>query len=149
MSELVVMSGTKSVVWDNFGLECRTDGKVVKDSSTTCQTCRKRVLAKHGNTSNLLAHLKMSHPSIYAEAKSAMDTKGKRPAQDSVPVPAPAATQLTLVQSMTASQKERKMEGAHCRYDLLHSQILPSNLHSGDKWISAHAEHIWCKVRGA
>ena len=105
MSELVVMSGTKSVVWDNFGLECGTDGKVVKDSSTTCRTCRKRVLAKHGNTSNLLAHLKMSHPSIYVEAKSAMDAEGKRPARDSVPVPAPAATQLTFVQSMTASQK--------------------------------------------
>lgn len=110
MSELVAKSGTKNVVWDYFGLERGVDGNAVDDSSVTCRTCCKRVLVKHGNTSNLLAHFKTSHTSIYIEVKSAMEAKSKRPAWESAPVPAPAASQLTLVQSMPASQKyERKI----------------------------------------
>ena len=103
MSEPVTKSGTKSIVWVYFGLERRADGKAVEDGSATCWTCRKRVLAKQGNTSNFLAYLKTSHPSIYVEANSAMDAKGKRPTRDSAPVPTPS--QLTLVQLTTASQK--------------------------------------------
>ena len=80
MSELVAKSVMKSVVWNYFGCERGADSKAVEDSSATCQTCRKRALANHRNTSNLLVHLKMSHPSIYVSAKSAIDAKDKRPA---------------------------------------------------------------------
>ena len=61
MAKLVSKSGTKSVVWDFFGLELRKDGKPVDDGSAICRSCRKRVLAKHGNTSNLLAHFRTCH----------------------------------------------------------------------------------------
>ena len=64
MAKLVSKSGTKSVVWDFFGLELGKDGKPVDDGSAICRSCRKRVLAKHGNTSNLLAHLRTNQRSI-------------------------------------------------------------------------------------
>ena len=86
MSELVAKSSIKSGMWDYFGLKRRADGKAVNDGSMTCQACRKQVLPKHRNTSNRLVHLKTSHTSIYVEAKSAMDAKGKRPAWEYITI---------------------------------------------------------------
>ena len=58
MAELVSKSSMKSIVWDYFSLELVADGKDIDDDSAVCQSCRKRVLAKQGNTSNLLAHFR-------------------------------------------------------------------------------------------
>ena len=75
MSGLIVKSGTKSIVWDYFGLECRPDGKPTDNGKVVCRTCCRRVTARHSNTSNLLAHLRTSHVKIHADVKAAMSTK--------------------------------------------------------------------------
>ena len=58
MAELVSKSSMKSIVWDYFSLELGADGKHVDDGSAVCQSRQKQVLAKQGNTSNLLAHFR-------------------------------------------------------------------------------------------
>ena len=65
---LVTKTGTKSKVWDYFGLQKGVDGNPTEDRCTICRTCRGRVKAKYGNTSNLLSHLKTHHPGVYQEA---------------------------------------------------------------------------------
>ena len=56
ISELIAKSGTNSTVWDHFGLERGIDEKPIDDGKVVCCTCRRRVTARHGNISNLLAH---------------------------------------------------------------------------------------------
>ena len=108
MAKLVSKSSTKSVVWDFFGLELGKDGKPIDDGSPICRSYRKRVLAKHGNTSNLLAHLRTNHPALHSQVKAAKDTKGKHPAPKATPVPT-TSSQLTLQESITMVQAyERK-----------------------------------------
>ena len=51
------------------------DGKPIDDRSVICCSCRRSVIARSSNTSNLLAHLKANHPKIYSEAKESMSTK--------------------------------------------------------------------------
>ena len=75
MSELIAKSGIKSIVWDYFGLECGPDGKPINDGKVVCRTCCRCVMARHGTTSNLLAHLRTSHAKIHADVKAAMSTK--------------------------------------------------------------------------
>ena len=75
MSELVPKSGTKSVVWDYFGLERGADGKPIDDGKVVCRTCRQRAMARHGNTSSFLAHLRTSHAKIHADVKASMSSK--------------------------------------------------------------------------
>ena len=59
-SEIVAPSKKRiSVVWDYFGVQKG------KDDSIVCRSCRRLVTTKNGNTSNLLAHLKTTHASLY------------------------------------------------------------------------------------
>ena len=76
-SELVPKIGTKSVVWEYFGLERGVEGRPFDDGSVVCRSCRRRVLARNGNTSNLLAYLKANHAKIHSEVKAAMSNKVK------------------------------------------------------------------------
>ena len=99
MAWLAIKSGTNSVIWENFSLEVGADGKPIDDSSVLCQSCRKRVIAKHGNTSNLLAHLGTNYPALHTQAKAAMEGKGKQPACKATPAP-PTSSQPTLQESM-------------------------------------------------
>ena len=96
--ELVKKSGTKSVVWDFFGLEQGRDGKPIDDGSVICRSCRPRVIARSGNTSNLLAHLKANHPKIYSEAKESMSTKERPRPSTTQSRPSTSATQPTLIE---------------------------------------------------
>jgi len=57
MAELVSNPGTKSNVWDYFGLKKWSNGEIVDNGAAVRRSCRKTVAAKHVNTSNLLAHL--------------------------------------------------------------------------------------------
>ena len=75
MLELIAESVTKRIVWDYFGLERGPDGKPINNGKVICRTCCLRVTAWHGNTSNLLAHLRTSHAKIHADVKAAMSTK--------------------------------------------------------------------------
>ena len=67
MADLVSKSGTKSVVRQYFGLRKGTDGVAIDDGTVVCRSCRKTVSAKHGNTSNILAHLCIHHSNLHAE----------------------------------------------------------------------------------
>ena len=40
MAKLVSKRGTKSVIWDFFGLKLGKDGKPVDDGSAICRSCR-------------------------------------------------------------------------------------------------------------
>jgi len=75
MGELLGKTGTKSVAWNYFGLVKGADGRAVDDGTAICRLCRKCVLAKHGNTSNLFSHLKNDHSKVYKEAMDAMKAK--------------------------------------------------------------------------
>ena len=63
----------KSVVWDYFGIRVGEDGLPVpgEEQKPVCRSCGKVVLAKGGNTTNLLTHLRDHHPQLHAEATQA------------------------------------------------------------------------------
>jgi len=107
-SELVPKIGTKSVVWEYFGLERGVEGWPIDDGSVVCRSCCRRVLARNGNTSNLLAHLKANHAKIHSEVKAAMSNKVKTSVQKTTP--APVNSQPTLVESITG-MSERGRNG--------------------------------------
>ena len=67
---LVRKPGTRNVVWDYFGLEVDECGKVRGETTSfpLCRTCGKKISAKGGNTTNLLAHLRDNHPTLYVQA---------------------------------------------------------------------------------
>ena len=68
-----------SLVWNYFGFEAGEDGKPINSEKAICRIaseCRKKpVLAKGGNTSNLLTHLKRHHHKQYAELIEAQEKK--------------------------------------------------------------------------
>ena len=79
MCELVSKEKATSLVWNYFGLEADKDGKPINAEKAICRIasgCRKKpVLAKGGNTSNLLTHLRRHHPKHYAELLQAQEKK--------------------------------------------------------------------------
>ena len=77
---LVKKPNCKSVVWTYFGLEADDMGIPLRDKedSPICKTCKKAVLAKGGNTSNLLTHLRDHHPDLYSEVTSSNSQAAKR-----------------------------------------------------------------------
>ena len=100
--ELLSKIETKSVAWNYFGLKKGSDGNAIDDGGAICRTCRRRVLAKYGNTSNLMSHLKINHPKLYEDAmKTAKTSRSK-----SVPV---SVGQSTIEETIERTQKyERK-----------------------------------------
>ena len=64
----------KSVVWDYFGIHVGEDGLPVpgEEKKPVCRSCGKVVLAKGGNTTNLLTHLRDHHPQLRVEATQAL-----------------------------------------------------------------------------
>ena len=72
MADLVNKSGTDSVVWQYFGLTKETDGVAIDDGTAVCHSCRKTVSTKHGNMSNLLAHLCIHRSNLHTEITATM-----------------------------------------------------------------------------
>ena len=72
MADLVSKSGTKSVVWQYIGLRKGTDDVAIDDGTAVGRSCRKTVSAKHGNTSNLWAHLRIHHCNLHTEVTAIM-----------------------------------------------------------------------------
>lgn len=95
--------GTKSVVWQYFGLKKGANREAIDDGTAVCRSCRKNVTAKHGNTSNLLAHLRIHHGRLHAEVTGAMK-RGKQPAE---PGKRPAS-QPTLTEVVDTAQSYEK-----------------------------------------
>ncbi|XP_011408230.1 PREDICTED: zinc finger BED domain-containing protein 1-like [Amphimedon queenslandica] len=57
--------GGKSEVWKFFGLRKDAEGMAIDDGTVFCKSCNRAVVARNGNTSNLRAHLKNNHKSLY------------------------------------------------------------------------------------
>ena len=59
----------KSVVWDYFGIRLEHGGLPIRgeEQKLICRSCGKVVLAKGGNTTNLLTHLKDHHPQLHVQ----------------------------------------------------------------------------------
>ena len=79
MCELVSKEKATSLVWNYFGLEADKDGKPINAEKAICRIAsgcgKKPVLAKGGNTSNLLTHLRRHHPKHYAKLLQAQEKK--------------------------------------------------------------------------
>jgi len=75
----VKKKGSKSVVWNYFGLLANENGVVLqeREDEPVCRTCKKSVRAKSGNTSNLLAHLRDHHADLYSEAAKGVHSLGR------------------------------------------------------------------------
>ena len=70
--DLVAKPGTKSVLWEHFGLRKGPDGKPIDVGMAIRRICYRPRSAKNGNMSNLLAHLRTSHSVVYAQVKEEM-----------------------------------------------------------------------------
>ena len=59
----------KSVIWNYSGVKGNESGKPVKEDidKPVCKLCKKPVLAKRSNTTNLFHHLQEYHPDAYSE----------------------------------------------------------------------------------
>ena len=70
----------KSVVWNYFGLESNENDVPIKEKEDkpVCRACNKTVLAKGGNTSNMLTQLRDHHLELYAEAQPMCSQSGSR-----------------------------------------------------------------------
>ncbi len=62
--ELLVKRGATSTIWNWFGYR-KSDAE---QTTVICQICRKTVVTKSGNTSNLFHHLKHKHKPEYEES---------------------------------------------------------------------------------
>ena len=67
---LIKKPNSKSVVWNYFGLKANEYSIILpeEEERSICRTCKKAVLAKGGNTSNLLTHLRDHYPDLHDEA---------------------------------------------------------------------------------
>ncbi|XP_015243699.1 PREDICTED: uncharacterized protein LOC107093257 isoform X1 [Cyprinodon variegatus] len=68
--DLISKPRSKSVVWTYFGLKADENGQPLNSGEAICRLCRKIVLAKGGNTTNLRSHLKRRHQADFCELTS-------------------------------------------------------------------------------
>ena len=66
---LVKKSEVKSMIWNYFGVKGDESGKPVKEDidKPVCKMCKKPVLAKRSNTTNLFHHLQEHNSDVYSE----------------------------------------------------------------------------------
>ncbi|XP_018556549.1 uncharacterized protein LOC108900151 isoform X2 [Lates calcarifer] len=68
--DLITKPRSKSVVWMYFGLKADEKGQPLNSGEAVCRLCRKIVLAKGGNTTNLRSHLRRRHRADFFETTS-------------------------------------------------------------------------------
>ncbi|XP_028254541.1 uncharacterized protein LOC114431018 [Parambassis ranga] len=68
--DLISKPRGKSIVWLYFGLKADEKGRPLNSEEVICRLCRKIVLAKGGNTTNLRSHLKRRHRADFFETTS-------------------------------------------------------------------------------
>ena len=91
--------GCKSAVWKYFGLKCDEEKRPVIDGHALCRQCKNKVAARNGNTSNLIAHLRNNHPTIYADfAKQKAEKAKQHPSNKSAP------QQISITEALISSQ---------------------------------------------
>ena len=82
-----------------FGLKCDEEKRLVIDGHTFCQQCKNKVATRNGNTSNIIAHLRNNHPTIYADFVKQKAEKAKQhPSNKSAP------QQLSNTEALISSQ---------------------------------------------
>ena len=130
--KLLSESGTKSKVWNYFGLQKGADGKPLDIGSAVCRTCHAHVKTKYSNTSNLMAHLKTKHPSLlYQEAMKSRKTP--RIKSTTLPPVAQSTIQESIECAQKYEQKGKKWKEltdsiTHC----ITKDCLPINVVEGD-----------------
>lgn len=99
--ELVPKANTKSAVWEYFGFIPDKEGKPKDEDKPVCKLCKKTVLSKGSNTSNLFTHLRTTHPKIHTQLKTAKplstttSSKQKEPAE---------RTTMTIAESLMRAE---------------------------------------------
>lgn len=68
--DLITKPRSKSIVWLYFGLKADEKGQPLNSGEAVCRLCRKIVLAKGGNTTNLRSHLRRRHRADFFETTS-------------------------------------------------------------------------------
>ncbi|XP_035492110.1 uncharacterized protein LOC118312000 isoform X2 [Scophthalmus maximus] len=68
--DLISKPRSKSIVWLYFGLKADEKGQPLNSVEAVCRLCRKIVLAKGGNTTNLRSHLRRRHRADFLETSS-------------------------------------------------------------------------------
>ncbi|XP_047434474.1 uncharacterized protein LOC125004127 isoform X2 [Mugil cephalus] len=68
--DLISKPRGKSTVWLYFGLKADEKGQPLDSGGAICRLCRKVVLAKGGNTTNLRSHLRRRHRADFFETTS-------------------------------------------------------------------------------
>ena len=78
---LVRKPNCKTVAWNYFALESNENDNPIKEKEDkpVCLACKKIVLAKGGNTSNMLTHLRDHHTELYAKAQPACSQSHRQP----------------------------------------------------------------------
>ncbi|XP_029931992.1 uncharacterized protein LOC115376433 isoform X2 [Myripristis murdjan] len=71
--DLISKPRSKSTVWMYFGLKADERGQPLNSGEAICRLCRKIVLAKGGNTTNLRSHLRRRHRADFFEPSSCFD----------------------------------------------------------------------------
>ena len=95
--ELTAKLGTKSPVWQYFGLAADDDGKVKSEDQAVCRLCQRIVMAKGSNTSNLQSHLKNHHPLKFAEIKQVKSVEN--------PTMSHSCGQVTIDEALSKGEK--------------------------------------------
>ncbi|CAJ1052952.1 uncharacterized protein LOC117815987 isoform X4 [Xyrichtys novacula] len=65
--DLISKPRGKSIVWMYFGLKADEKGQPLNSREAVCRLCRKVVLSKGGNTTNLRSHLRRRHRADFFE----------------------------------------------------------------------------------
>ncbi len=102
--EFLPKPGTKIDLWKYFGLKKDLNGKAaVKDRLVYCKICRRKVLAKNGNTSNFKVHLKNNHKHIHSQLQ-------QRISKVDTTVTSPIPTRPSITSSLARSQPYRRTD---------------------------------------
>lgn len=83
--DLICKPRSKSIVWLYFGLKADEKGQPLNSGEAVCRLCRKIVLAKGGNTTNLRSHLRRRHRADLFETTSTPTTAALFEAQGDLP----------------------------------------------------------------
>ena len=67
-----ITNARAGLVWEYFGLEQHKNGKIIDDGDVICRVCWRMFLARNGNMSILLSHLRANHAKVHTQIKENM-----------------------------------------------------------------------------
>lgn len=76
MEDLVSKKNASSPIWQYFGFKAGENGEPKDLNEAICRLCRKQVMTKQGNTTNLRSHLRVHHPAQFARLDSVSAGEG-------------------------------------------------------------------------